>query len=108
MLLDSKIDTAVIGVVKVRIETIDAPELLDEAIELLKSESEDLPGFLAAQILLSTDNKTLVILTEWTDDHAWSQARYDLRVGKLTEHCHAKATSMEFELYKRRAKVLRK
>ncbi len=102
----AKIDEPVISVVKVRIEAIDSPELLSEAIAVLDAESRELQGFLAAQILVSVDNKTMVILTEWTDHHAWSGSRYDVGVGKMLEHCHAKSTSIEFELYTRRAEFL--
>ncbi|MDQ2680381.1 MAG: hypothetical protein M3Y21_05080 [Candidatus Eremiobacteraeota bacterium] len=99
----AKIDEPVIGVVKIRIEAIDSPELLGEAITVLDAESRGLQGFLAAQILVSVDNKTMVILTEWSDHHAWSGSRYDVGVGKMLERCHAKSTSIEFELYTRRA-----
>ncbi|MEO9170907.1 MAG: hypothetical protein ABI282_11865 [Candidatus Baltobacteraceae bacterium] len=92
----------VIGVVKIKIAAIDAPQLLAEAIEVLGSESRVLQGFVAAQILVSVDNKTMVILTEWSDHHMWAQSRYDARVGKMLEHCSARSTTIEFELYSRR------
>ncbi len=92
----------VIGVIKVKIDAIDAPELLAESLDVLGAESRELPGFLAAQVLLSIDSKTMVILTEWSDHHAWSQSRYDDRVGKMVENCNAKSTTIEFELYTRR------
>lgn len=95
-------DEPVIGVIKIKIDAMDAPELLDEAIEVLGIESRTLQGFVAAQVLVSTDNKTIVVLTEWRDRHAWAQSRYDNRVGKMTEHCNAKSTTIEFELYTRR------
>ncbi len=96
------VDDPVIGVIKVKIDPLDAPELLAEAIEVLDAESKDVQGFLSAQILVSVDDKTIVILTEWSDHHAWSQSRYDARVGKMVEHCNAKSTTIEFELYTRR------
>ncbi|MDQ2663854.1 MAG: hypothetical protein M3Y18_07470 [Candidatus Eremiobacteraeota bacterium] len=91
-----------IGVIKIKIDAIDAPALLAESIDVLRGESKGLQGFLAAQILLSVDSKTMVILTEWSDHHAWSQSRYDDRVGKMMERCNAKSTTIEFEIYTRR------
>ncbi len=98
------VDDPVIGVIKVKIDPLDAPELLAEAIEVLDEESKHLQGFLSAQILVSVDDKTIVILTEWSNHHAWSQSRYDTRVGKMIEHCNAKSTTIEFDLYTRRGK----
>lgn len=95
-------DDPVISVIKVKIDPIDAPELLAEATEVLEAESKHLQGFCSAQILVSVDYKTIVILTEWSDHHAWGQSRYDARVGKMVEHCNAKSTTIEFELYTRR------
>jgi hypothetical protein len=97
----------VISVIKITIDAVDTPDLLTEAMEVLAAEREDLHGFLTGQILLSVDNKTVVILTEWSDHHAWGQSRYDLRVGKLIEHCFVKSTTIEFELYTRRGEVPR-
>ncbi len=104
---DASVDQPVIGVVKVTIDALDAPELLSEAIEVLTAESRQLPGFLTAQILLGVDNKTMVIITEWIDHHAWGQSRYDVRVGKMIEHCNARSTTIEFELYTRRGEFPR-
>ncbi len=95
-------DDPVISVIKVKIDPTDAPELLAEATEVLEAESKHLQGFCSAQILVSLDDKTIVILTEWTDHHAWGQSRYDARVGKMVEHCNARSTTIEFELYTRR------
>lgn len=96
-------DGQVIGVIKVKIDALDARELLEKGIEVLAAESRDLPGFVAAQILVSVDDKAVVVLTEWTDHHAWSQARYDVRVGEMTELLYSKSATIEFETYRRRA-----
>jgi quinol monooxygenase YgiN len=93
----------VIGVIKLRIDAADVRELLTDGIEVLAAESRDLQGFLAAQILVSVDNRTIVILTEWSDRHAWSQSRWDVRVGEMTERLYIKSTIIEFEVYTRRA-----
>ncbi len=103
----ANINEPVIGVIKVKVDAIDTPDILSEAIDVLDSESRHLQGLLAAQILVSVDNKTVVILTEWSDRHAWSQSRYDVRVGKMMELCHAKSTTMEFEIYTRRGQFPR-
>lgn len=95
-------DETVIGVIKITVDAMDAPELLNEAIEVLGIESRTFQGFVAAQVLVGVDSKTIIVLTEWRDHHAWAQSRYDDRVGKMTEHCNAKSTAIEFELYTRR------
>jgi quinol monooxygenase YgiN len=96
-------DGLVIGVVKVKVDAADVEELVAEAIAVLAAESRDLHGFLAAQILVSLDNKTIVFLTEWSDQHAWGQSRYHARVGEITERLYIKSTTIEFETYTRRA-----
>ena len=63
-------------------------------------------GFLAGEIFVSHDRKTIVILTEWTDLHAWSKSRYDVRVGKMLEDCVAASSEIEFEIYDRHARFL--
>lgn len=100
-------DEAVIGVIKIKVDAADVSELLAEGTAVLSAESRDLPGFLAAQILVSVDNRTIVILTEWSDRHAWSQSRYDVRVGEMTERLYIKSTIIEFETYTRRANFAR-
>ncbi len=97
------LDGPVIGVIKITVDAGDVAELIAEGTAVLAAEPEDLPGFLAAQILLSVDNKTIVVLTEWTDHHAWSQSRYDARIGDMTERFYIKAATIEFETYYRRA-----
>ena len=96
-------DGPVISVIKLKVDAADMGELLAEGIAVLAAESRDLQGFLAAQILVSVDNKTIVILTEWSDHHAWGQSRYDARVGEMTERLYIKSTTFEFETYTRRA-----
>ncbi len=103
----ANVDEPVIGVIKMKIDAIDAPELLTEAMDVLAAESRQLKGFLTAQILLGVDNKTMVIITEWSDHHAWGQSRYDMRVGMMLEHCNARSTTIEFELYTRRGEFPR-
>ncbi len=98
-----KTESPVIGVVKLKAGVADIRELLTEGIEVLTAESRNLQGFLAAQILVSVDNTTMVILTEWSDHHAWSRSRYDVRVGNMIEHCYIKSPTIEFETYTRRA-----
>jgi len=100
-------DGPVIGVIKIKVEASDVGELLAEGTDVLSAESRDLQGFLAAQILVSVDNKTIVVLTEWSDRHAWSQSRYDVRVGEMTERLYIKSTIIEFETYTRRANFTR-
>lgn len=100
---DVETDAPVIGVIKMRVDPADVAELLAEGSAVLSAESRELRGFVAAQILVSVDNTTIVVVTEWTDHHAWSQSRYDVRVGKMTERLYIKSTLLEFETYTRRA-----
>ncbi len=95
-------DDPVIGVIKVKVDPLDAPALVAEANEVLDAEAKHMPGFCSAQLLVSLDNTTIIIFTEWSDHHAWGQSRYDARVGKMVEHCNTKSTTIEFELYTRR------
>ncbi len=97
----------VIGVIKIRIEATDAPGLLAESLEVLAAEAQALQGFVAAQILVSVDKKTMVVLTEWADHHAWSQSRYDARVGAMIERLYLKSATIEFETYTRRGNFAR-
>lgn len=68
------------------------------ALEVLEGESKNMPGFLSGEILVSLDKKIVVILTEWTDSHAWSRSRYDVRVGKMLEDCLIASPETEFEI----------
>jgi quinol monooxygenase YgiN len=103
---EANIDEPVIGVIKIKIDPVDAPALMREAIEVLVIESKTLPGFTGSQVLVSADNTTIIVLTEWRDHHAWAQSRYDLGVGKFIEHCLIKSTTIEFELYTRRSQII--
>jgi quinol monooxygenase YgiN len=91
----------VLSVVKVRIEPDKADVIVAEAAETLRSASAVQPGFLAGEILVGHDRKTVVLISEWTDLHTWSQSRYDVRVGKTLEHYLAASSEIEFEIYDR-------
>lgn len=95
---------SVLSVVKVWLEPTAAPKILDEASHVLDEESKTRAGFIAGEILVSSDSTKVVILTEWTDPHAWSQSRYDGRVGKMLEDCLIASTKIEFEVYDRHAR----
>jgi quinol monooxygenase YgiN len=97
---------SVVSVVKLRLDPGDAARILSEAAGVLQGESATQLGFLAAEIFVSHDRKTIVILTEWTDLHAWSKSRYDVRVGKMLEDCVAASSEIEFEIYDRHAHFL--
>lgn len=92
---------SVLSVVKVWIEPAAAPSLLEQAAEALHGESQTQAGFIAGEIFVSLDSKKIVILTEWIDSHAWSQSRYDARVGKMLADCLSAASEIEFEVYDR-------
>ncbi len=97
---------SVLSVVKLRLDPGDTASILSEAADVLQGESKTQYGFLAGEILVSHDRKTVVILTEWTDLHTWSQSRYDVRVGKMLEDCLAASSEIEFEIYDRHARFL--
>lgn len=96
---------SVLSVVKVRTDAGKSSEILTEATDVLRDESVTQAGFLAGEILVSHDRKTIVITTEWTDLHAWSRSRYDTRVGKMLEDCLAASSQIEFEIYDRHARL---
>src|SRR5664279_1611388 len=89
----------VISVIKIKIDPADAPGLLMGALDTIALEGKDLHGFLAAQVLLSVDNRTMVVMTEWSDRHAWGKSRYDPDVEKLIERLSLKSSTIEFEIY---------
>jgi heme-degrading monooxygenase HmoA len=92
---------SVLSVVKVRIEAKKTAAILAEAADTLRTESTTQPGFLAGEVLVSQDKKTVVIITEWADLHMWSRSRYDVRIGKMLEDCLAASSQIEFEIYDR-------
>ena len=98
-------DQPVISLVKVKIAAAEAPVLLKEAIDLLPVEKSNLPGFLSAQVLLSVEGTTLIVMSEWRNRHAWAQSRYDVRLGKLIDDWLMRSVAIEFELYTRRIEV---
>jgi quinol monooxygenase YgiN len=84
-------DRPIVNVMKVKIDPKEAPSLLAKTLDALAAvQSENLPGFLTAQVLLSVDNKTIVVLGEWTDRHAWGKSRYDPVVESLVKDCYTK------------------
>jgi quinol monooxygenase YgiN len=98
-------DGPVIGVIKMKTSTSEVPALLKEINAIFVVERSSIEGFLAAQVLQSVDDKTVVIMTEWSHRHAWARSRYDMRIGRLIEHCLLKSATIEFELYIRRGAV---
>ena len=97
----------VISVIKIKIDPADAPGLLMGALDTIALEGKDLHGFLAAQVLLSVDNRTMVVMTEWSDRHAWGKSRYDPDVEKLIERLSLKSSTIEFEIYTRCGEIPR-
>ena len=97
-----------VSVVKIRIEPERAAALLAKALAGLAAEGKkNLPGFLTGQILLSVDNTTVALLSEWSDRHAWGKSRYDPIVESLIADFHHESLEIEFDLYTRRAEVPR-
>ncbi len=76
-------DEVVISVVTAHLKTAHLHDVVEEAIEVLRGEAEEMPGFITGHVLVSIDAKKLAIVTKWRDSHAWSASRYDMRVGKL-------------------------
>jgi hypothetical protein len=104
--IDGTIDAGpVIGVIKMKTSATEVASLLKEINAIFVVERSSIEGFLAAQVLQSVDGKTIVIMTEWIDRHAWAKSRYDMRIGRLIEHCLLKSATIEFELYIRRGEV---
>jgi hypothetical protein len=97
---------SVVSVAKLRIRLSETAGLINKALEAMQAESENLPGFLAGEILVSLDGKIVVFISEWVDIHAWSRSRYGDKVGKVLADSLAVSTEIEFEIYDRRAKFL--
>jgi heme-degrading monooxygenase HmoA len=94
----------VVSVTTLRIELERAAALLGETLaSLAEVETKSLPGFLSAEVLLSVDNETVLILSEWTNRHAWGKSRYDPIVESLIKDFYADSAAIEFEVYTRRA-----
>ncbi len=102
---ESVTDQAVIGFIKMKTSATEVPALLEEINAIFVVERVSLEGFLAAQVLQSVDGETIVIMTEWSNRHAWARSRYDMRIGRLIEHCLLKSATIEFELYVRRGEI---
>ncbi|MEO7202059.1 MAG: hypothetical protein ABIZ82_05640 [Candidatus Tumulicola sp.] len=102
---ESVTDQAVIGFIKMKTLATQVPALLEEINAIFVVERVSLEGFLAAQVLESVDGETIVIMTEWSNRHAWARSRYDMRIGRLIEHCLLKSATIEFELYVRRGEI---
>jgi quinol monooxygenase YgiN len=102
-----KYDERIVSVMKMRIDPKQAAGLLTATLNAFRSESNTLIGFLTAQVLLSVDNETIVIMSEWSDRHAWGKSRYDPIVESLIENCYDNASTIEFEVYTRRGTVSR-
>jgi heme-degrading monooxygenase HmoA len=89
----------VISVVTAHLKNPHLHEVVDEAIEVLRGEAEEMPGFITGHVLVSTDAKKLAIVTKWRDSHTWSKSRYDERVGKMLEDCLSSSVVLDLELY---------
>lgn len=97
---------AVISVITILLSETHSPELLEQAIEVLRGECNDIAGFITGEVLLSQDAQKLAIVTEWSSSHAWSASRYDVRVGNMLEVCLANSSVLDFELYHRKARFV--
>ncbi len=99
----------VVSVTTLRIEQERAAGLLAETLASLEEvETKNLPGFLSAEVLLSVDNETVLILSEWTNRHAWGKSRYDPIVESLIKDFYADSSAIEFEVYTRRDRAPRR
>lgn len=101
---NAQIDEIVVSVITILLSETHSPELLEQAIEVLRGECNDIAGFISGEVLLSQDAKTLAIVTEWSSSHAWSLSRYDVRVGNMLEAFLMNSTVLDFELYHRKAR----
>jgi heme-degrading monooxygenase HmoA len=99
-------DEVVVSVITAHLRTEHLRDVVGEAIEILRGEAEDMPGFITGHVLVSIDAKALAIITEWMDSHVWSASRYDKRVGKMLEHCVSNSIILDLELYRRKAHLI--
>ena len=96
-------DKPVVSVMTIKIDPNEAASLLAIALDNLAGEEvKNLPGFLTGQVLLSVDNRTILLLSEWSDRHAWGKSRYDPIVEGFVKDCYEKAIGFDFEIYTRR------
>jgi heme-degrading monooxygenase HmoA len=95
----------VVAMIRLKLKAQHSAEIVDDVLQLLKAEAAGMPGFIAGEILVSADGTAVMLLTEWTNRHAWSHSRYDVRVGKMLEHCMHESQRAEYEVYVRRGKV---
>ncbi|MGA8534684.1 MAG: antibiotic biosynthesis monooxygenase [Candidatus Tumulicola sp.] len=100
-------DKPVVSVMKMKIDPKQAVGLLEETLSAFAAENKNLPGFLSAQVLLSVDNKTIVVISEWSDRHTWGRSRYHPIVESLVKACYDNAATIEFEVYTRRGEISR-
>jgi heme-degrading monooxygenase HmoA len=94
----------VVAMIRLNLEAENSAEVVEDVLEVLKAEATGMPGFIAGEILLSTDGTAVLLLTEWTNRHTWSQSRYDVRVGQMLEHCLHKSNTAEYEVYVRQGR----
>jgi hypothetical protein len=94
---------SVVSLVTVLLSETHSPAIVDQACAALRAEYTGLAGFVAGDVLLSTDGKTLTVVTLWRDVHAWSLSRYDPGVGEVLESFFINSTSLSFELYHTKA-----
>jgi hypothetical protein len=98
-----KTTDAVVSVVTLHLEPDRSPTILQEIVEALRREYGSLTGFISADVLLSLDEKTLAIVSEWANVHSWGASRYDPRVGELLENCLDNSSALAFEIYYRKS-----
>lgn len=94
---------AVVSILTVHLDAARSPSILADVIHEVRAEYGSLCGFLSADVLLSVDEKTLAVVSEWNDVHCWAASRYDPRVGELLARCLDNSTALAFEVYYRKS-----
>lgn len=68
-----------VSVLLISVAPDDCAYLVQQAADMMKHK-HDLAGFLEGEIFKSEDEQRILLITEWTSRHAWSQSQWDKEV----------------------------
>jgi heme-degrading monooxygenase HmoA len=93
-----------VSVLLISVAPEDCEYLVRQATEMMKHK-HDLDGFLEGEVFKSEDCRRILLITEWTSRHAWSDSQWDKDVAENLVSIVQTASAIDSRTYFRAGRI---
>lgn len=94
-----------VSVLLISVAPEDCAYLVQQAVDMMKHK-HDLAGFLEGEVFKSEDAQRILLITEWTSRHTWSQSQWDKEVSENLVSIVQTASAIDSRTYFRAGRTI--